>query len=145
KSRVPDNDIARKICLDYTMAGARKITSICAATTAAAGLKHKFRFVYLSGAAAERNQTKQLWFMRDYRRIRGEAENGLLAHAETNRDAFEICIMRPGTVLGKEMGLLNMVKGLGPSVKVDKLAGAMVRIALDGVGKQIIEKSEIRV
>ena len=51
--------------------------------------------------------------------------------------------MRPGMVLGKEMGLLDMVKGLAPSVEVEKLAGAMVRVALDGVGKQIIENSEI--
>ena len=70
KARVPDNDIARKICLGYTMTGARKMTSICAATTATACMKHKFRFVYLSGAAAEMNQTKPLWFMQDYRRIR---------------------------------------------------------------------------
>ncbi|KAL8840088.1 MAG: hypothetical protein Q9176_004110 [Flavoplaca citrina] len=70
KARVPDNDIARKICLGFTMAGARKITSICAATTTAAGMKHKFRFVYLSVDPAERNQTKPLWFMQDYRRIR---------------------------------------------------------------------------
>ena len=52
--------------------------------------------------------------------------------------------MRPGMVSGKEVGLLEMVKRLGSSVKVDKLAGAMVRIALEGVGKQIIFMHEQR-
>ncbi|KAL8888021.1 MAG: hypothetical protein Q9215_004473 [Flavoplaca cf. flavocitrina] len=95
------------------MAGARKITSICAATTTAAGMKHKFRFVYLSVDPAERNQTKPLWFMQDYRRIRGEVENELRAHAEAYRDAFEVCILRPGMVLGKEMGFFGYGEGLG--------------------------------
>lgn len=31
---------------------------------------NKFRFIYLSGGAAERDQTKPLWFKQDYRRIR---------------------------------------------------------------------------
>ncbi|CAL8574940.1 hypothetical protein XPA_000886 [Xanthoria parietina] len=141
KARVPDNDAARKICLEYTMAAAKKMSDVGA--TASSGQRQKFRFVYLSGGAAERDQTKPLWFMQDYRRIRGEVENQLLAHAEASGDAFEVCIMRPGLVLAKERNLVDMVKGLGPSVRVDKLAGAMIAKALDGGGSQIVENGEI--
>lgn len=75
-------------------------------------------------------------------RLPGEVENELLAHAKANWDASEVCNLRPQMVLGKEMGLLDMVKGLA---KVDELAGAMVRVALDGVGKQTIKNSDIGV
>ncbi len=75
--------------------------------------------------------------------FQGEVENQLLAHAEASGDAFEVCIMRPGLVLAKERNLVDMVKGLGPSVRVDKLAGAMIAKALDGGGSQIVENGEI--
>lgn len=50
------------------MAAAKKMSDVGA--TASSGQKQKFRFVYLSGGVAERDQTKPLWFMQDYRRIR---------------------------------------------------------------------------
>ena len=63
---MPDNDTARKVCLDYTIAAAKAIGGTCRP----ADEGRKFRFVYLSGGAAERDQTKQLWFKQDYRRMR---------------------------------------------------------------------------
>lgn len=41
-------------------------------------------------------------------------------------------IMRPGMVLAKEANLRDMVRGLAPSVTVNVLAKAMVKMALDG-------------
>ncbi|KAI4278463.1 MAG: hypothetical protein L6R38_005246 [Xanthoria sp. 2 TBL-2021] len=141
KARVPDNDTARKICLEYTMAAVKKISDIGA--TARRATKQKFRFVYLSGGAAERDQSKPLWFMQDYRRVRGEVENQLLAHADAYGDTFEVCILRPGLVLAKERNFVDVVKGLGPSVRVDRLAGAMILRALSGGGRQVVENGEI--
>ncbi|KAL8773560.1 MAG: hypothetical protein Q9209_001665 [Squamulea sp. 1 TL-2023] len=126
---MPDNDAARKVCLEYTMAAAMELTSTCATT--ANSKNRKFCFVYLSGAAAERDQTKPLWFKQDYRRIRA------------NQERFESIIFRPGLVLAKETNFRDMVRGLGPSVSVDKLAGAMINKALEGGGSQIVENSEI--
>jgi hypothetical protein len=62
KATMPDNETARKISIDFTMAGARALTQ------QAAG--HKIRFVYVSGFVTERDQSKSLWFMGEYRRIR---------------------------------------------------------------------------
>lgn len=65
---MPDKDEAREICLDYTLAAARAFTpSDPAAGASGSG---KLRFVYLSGAPSERDQSKGFWFMQDYRRIR---------------------------------------------------------------------------
>lgn len=64
KARIPDNNEARKIIIDYTLAAAKALTP-SASTTG-----KKMRFLYLSGAASERDQVKPLWFMQDYRRIR---------------------------------------------------------------------------
>ena len=68
---MPDNETAREVCLDYTMAAARGITQKAKARKEAAqGEYGRFRFVYLSGAAAEKDQERALWFKGDYRRIR---------------------------------------------------------------------------
>lgn len=61
KARMPDNETARRISLDYTLAAARAFDKACS---------KPFRFIYCSGAGAERDPTKPLWFMQDYRRIR---------------------------------------------------------------------------
>ena len=64
---MPDNDTARRVSIEYTLAAARAFGQASAAEN---GVAKKFRFVYLSGSGSERNQTKPLWFMQDYRRIR---------------------------------------------------------------------------
>ena len=155
---MPDNDTARKISIDYTLAAAKAFSQ-----DPANGAAKKFRFVYCSGAAAERDQTKTLWFMQDYRRIRvcfppvcclselwanqapnkGQVENDLLAYARDRQDRFETCIVRPGMVLGKETSVRNLVVGLGPSVRVDVLAEVMLDVALNGSGDRILKNSAI--
>ncbi|KAI4247421.1 MAG: hypothetical protein L6R42_009607 [Xanthoria sp. 1 TBL-2021] len=77
KAWMPNNEQAREVCVDYTMVAVKALTAMHnhAATTSgpnptASIQKKKFRFVYLSGGAAERDQTKPLWFKQDYRRIR---------------------------------------------------------------------------
>lgn len=61
KAHMPDNDVARRVSLDYTLAAAQVFQETC---------QKPFRFIYCSGAATERDQTKPLWFMQEYRRIR---------------------------------------------------------------------------
>lgn len=79
---MPSNEQAREVCVDYTMVAVKALTAMhnhadAPAAAAASGPDHtatvhkkKIRFVYLSGGAAERDQTKPLWFKQDYRRIR---------------------------------------------------------------------------
>ena len=65
---MPNNDTARQVSVEYTLAAAKAFTTDPDPQDDSP--PKKFRFVYLSGAAAERDQTKPLWFMQDYRRIR---------------------------------------------------------------------------
>ncbi|KAA8649581.1 uncharacterized protein ATNIH1004_002252 [Aspergillus tanneri] len=138
KARMPDNDAVRKVSIDYTMAAIKVISQL---------QNNKddsiFRFIYLSGGLVERDPLKPLWFNQDYRRIRGEAENALLKHAEKSQRAFESYIMRPGMVLTKQRTIGDFIRGLAPSVKVDVLAKAMVEIALHGNQSRIFENSTI--
>jgi len=140
KPRIPDNDEARKISINYTLAAVKAFSRDF---TLEDGKSEKFHFVYLSGAAAERDQTKPLWFMQDYRRIRGQVENELLAYAKDHHDTFETCILRPGMVLSKETSLKSLILGFGPSVRVDVLAAVMLDVALNGSNHQILENSDI--
>ena len=168
KASAPDNDTARRVSVDYTLAAAKAFTP---EDSNGGGT---FRFVYLSGAAAERDQTKPLWFMQDYRRIRvafctlpphprgarslraepvpgkmligslqGQAENALLSYAGEHRDGFEAYIMRPGFVLAKETTVKDLVRGMGPSVKVDVLAAAMLAVARKGNETLIVENATL--
>lgn len=49
--------------------------------------------------------------------------------------------MRPGLVLAKESNFRDMIRGMGPSVRVDRLAGLMVKTAVEGADKQIFENA----
>ncbi|MCJ1267560.1 hypothetical protein MMC22_007445 [Lobaria immixta] len=136
KARIPDNDAARKVSIEYTLAAAK-------AFTPTSSTEKKFRFVYVSGGGSERDQTKPLWFMQEYRRIRGQVENELIAHAQQHQDTFETCIMRPGFVLAKETSLRDVIKALAPSVRVNVLAAAMIHVVLNGSKHQIMENKAI--
>ncbi|KAJ5594104.1 uncharacterized protein N7459_000312 [Penicillium hispanicum] len=133
KARIPDEETARRISIDYTLSAARLFQENC---------QKPFRFLYCSGAAAERDQTKPLWFMQEYRRIRGQVENELLAFANNHSD-FKAYIVRPAMVLSRETSMHSLVFGLGPSIKVDTLAGSMVELALKGGEKSIWENVDL--
>ncbi|CAI7630467.1 unnamed protein product [Penicillium glandicola] len=134
KAHIPDDDIARRVSLDYTLAAAQLFHETC---------QKPFRFIYCSGAAAERDQTKSLWFMQEYRRIRGQVENELLRFVN-DHPGFETIIIRPAMVLARDMSLRSLVFSLGPSVKLDDLGRAMLDLALKGGEKNIWENSDIR-
>ncbi|CRL22497.1 NAD(P)-binding domain [Penicillium camemberti] len=133
KARMSDNDIARRVSLDYTLAAAQVFQETC---------QKPFRFIYCSGAAAERDQTKPLWFMQEYRRIRGQVENALLGF-DNDHPGFETHIMRPAMVLAQDMSLRSLAFSLGPSVTVNDLAGAMLDLALKGGKKNIWENADL--
>ncbi|RDW65036.1 hypothetical protein BP6252_10687 [Coleophoma cylindrospora] len=104
----------------------------------------KFRFVYLSGGGAQRDQTAPLWVMQDFRRIRGQVENELIGYAEKHPNTFETCILKLGLVLKKETNLRDMFRGLAPSVGVDVVGRAAIRAAVDGIKEQTLTNSAIK-
>ncbi|KAJ5102402.1 hypothetical protein NUU61_004624 [Penicillium alfredii] len=133
KARMPDDETARRVSVEYTLAAARALQETA---------QKKIRFVYCSGGGAEKDQNKPLWFMQEYRRIRGQVENDLLAFAHDHA-SFEPYILRPGMVLSREVNLRSLVFSLGPSVKVDTLAAVMVDLALKGAERTMWENADI--
>lgn len=63
-----DPEESRKVSLDYTMAAAQAFTQHAA--VAKDSDRTNVRFVYLSGAAVERDQEKSLWMLGEHRKMR---------------------------------------------------------------------------
>ncbi|KAJ5785470.1 uncharacterized protein N7503_010682 [Penicillium pulvis] len=135
-SKVPkrDDGTAKRVSIEYTLTAARVFQEVCG---------KPFRFVYISGAGTERDQSKSLWIMQDYRRLRGQVETELLDFARAHAD-FKPYIMRPAMIISPKMSLHSLLYGLGPSVKVDVLAKCMIELALKGEDKAIWENADMK-
>ncbi|KAK3378982.1 hypothetical protein B0T24DRAFT_674813 [Lasiosphaeria ovina] len=147
KPWIPNSEVARTVSIGYTMTAARAfLAESAAAAVAQPGGRQAFRFVYMNGIAAERDQTKRLWYLSEYRRIRGQVENELLALAAENPDLLEAYMMRPGMVIGTAFSVADLAyKLLLPSVGIVELAKLTVETALHGnkEGHTVIDNAEI--
>lgn len=149
KSKTYDFEEVRRICQTSPIA--------CLRSMHEAGPAAPFRFLYMSGAAAERDPTKTPTFMPQYglmrvsqsshcidicrcpcaNVIKGEAENQLLALGR-ELDGVEVAAAKPGyiTVSGDlaraAMGaMVRVISGI-PSVNVDDLVAAMLNQVVEG-------------
>ncbi|KAL3446014.1 hypothetical protein BJX65DRAFT_309484 [Aspergillus insuetus] len=153
----PSLSLYRKINHEYTLAALDAFARIPPAP--GTPVAKPFQFVYCSGAAAVRDpeRTKTLWFMGNMRRVRGETESALLSYnsnpqsvpaLESRKGAaprrMEISIVRPAMVIAKEWTLHSTLFSLAPSIRVDKLAGAMVALVRGSYGDESEKGSEGR-
>lgn len=145
-------DEVTKICYDYTVNGLNNITAVA---------NKPFRFVYTSGVAVERDQTKTLLFRQDYRLMRvslsclihsfiidtevqGRVENTLLEFAEQHAPDIEVAVTKPGGIEGpdhpKNEALTSTWAQFGPTpwVHVSELAAAMIEQTLSGISKDTL-------
>ncbi|KAJ7749828.1 putative nucleoside-diphosphate-sugar epimerase [Mycena maculata] len=123
-------DEVKRVCQDCTMAGLGAIH--------AAGPATPFRFLYVSGIAAERDQAKTPSFRPEYSLMRGETENKVLAFAAAH--GIEAAAAKPGLITGPGVG--NIVRnalagaarlaGVVPSADVRLLSAAMLDQVLNG-------------
>ncbi|KAK3324591.1 hypothetical protein B0T19DRAFT_233222 [Cercophora scortea] len=126
-----DPTTARTISFDYPLAAARVFSQRYNKNTVDGG-KKKFHFVYLSGGAVERDQSKKLWFLQEERKVRGQAELALLDLAkEHNAQRLAVYILKPGMFLRDRL-VDSLVAKLVPSVRVDVLAKVLVETAVRG-------------
>ncbi|KAL5050961.1 hypothetical protein BDW71DRAFT_171973 [Aspergillus fruticulosus] len=140
KARSADNEQKKKVSLDYLSAAATAFTKNIPTDSS-----RKFRFVYISGVAAERDQNRALWYWGDFRRLRGKSEYILLRHEERYPGVFEAHIMRPGPVPTTAGTFKDRLLGLVTSLRTDILAKAMIELALNGngAGERIYGDSQI--
>ncbi|KAL2810319.1 hypothetical protein BJX63DRAFT_434367 [Aspergillus granulosus] len=135
-SQASNNEYSRRVSVDYVAAAAPAFQRV--SNLSSTSPRNKFRFVYVSGAGVERDQGKRLFFLGNFRRLRGEVENVLLRHAEGNSDAFEPYILRPGLVPSTAGTLKDRLWSLAPSVKLDILVKAVIGITLNGYKQNTI-------
>jgi hypothetical protein len=140
-------ELNRRINFDFAIGIAQSFsaTVLTTSTKTASTRRGKFKFVYLSGALPEKDQTKRLWFLADNRRMRGQLENELLRLDSETRPSrhFEVYIARPGFVQPEGALLRDLVVGmLANSIMLHRLAAAMLQVAMDGRPGPIVENSE---
>ncbi|KAF2864927.1 hypothetical protein BDV95DRAFT_555213 [Massariosphaeria phaeospora] len=133
KSKDMDFAAVTKICFDYTVHGLESLAAIA---------ESPFRFVYTSGVTIERDQTKTLTFLADYRLMRGRVENAILEFAEKHSPAIQVTVAKPGGIEGpghpKSDAATSIFAQFGPTpwVHVSELAAAMIQQCLDGITKE---------
>jgi len=121
------------ICSDFTTNGLANMAPLA---------NSPFRFVYTSGVMVERDQTKTLTFLADYRLMRGRVENAILDYANQHAPAVQVTVTKPGAIDGPNRPVSNIViQGLfkmfgpTPTVHVSELAAAMIDQCLNGITK----------
>ncbi|KAF1963215.1 NAD(P)-binding protein [Byssothecium circinans] len=119
-----------KVCFDYTINGLESMASVA---------NKPFRFVYASGVTVERDQTKVLPFLADYRLMRGRVENAILDFAKHHEPDVQVTVGKPGGIEGpghpKTAAATSNFALFGPTpwVHVSELAAAMIEQCLNGI------------
>ncbi|KAF4811298.1 hypothetical protein CGCSCA5_v009887 [Colletotrichum siamense] len=141
-------DEVQRVCLRSPLVALK--TMIDARSEAAFGPNSKpIRFVYMSGIASERDQTKTPSFKPKYSLLRGEAESAILALAEEHRPKVEVCIAKPGWITAPNdymkmaMGFaLKWVASL-PSICVQEISAAMLHQVVNGFEKDTLLNDDL--
>ncbi|KAJ7504307.1 hypothetical protein B0H11DRAFT_2349828 [Mycena galericulata] len=133
--------VVPEVEIDYPLALARAVMST--RTTH----PKPFRYIYCSGMFAERDQSKALWFSQELRRIKGAAENSIIAFAEEaeNQGRWETYVAKPAMVLRAEGDILKHIGSslLFGTVRVNELAAAMIDVVTNGSKEQTLLNEEI--
>ncbi|KAF2657762.1 NAD(P)-binding protein [Lophiostoma macrostomum CBS 122681] len=140
KSKGLEFEAVMKVCHDYTIKGLNQIASVA---------NKPFRFIYTSGAPAERDQTKIPPFHPDYCLMRGRVENAVLDLATRLAPAVEVAIIRSGCVEGpghpKTEAVTRIWEHYGPTpwVHVTELAATMIEQGLHGINMNTLYANDI--
>ncbi|KAI4859821.1 putative nucleoside-diphosphate-sugar epimerase [Hypoxylon rubiginosum] len=131
KSNMYNFDEVKRVCQACTIAGFKAIHQ--------SGLSKPFRFLYLSGAGIERDQTKTLRYQPKYMHMRGDTETKVLAlakefdvEATAARPGF---ITAPGDILKYVIGTVVQWSVGIPTINVVDLAAVMLDQAVNGFEK----------
>ncbi|OAA40889.1 NAD(P)-binding domain protein [Beauveria brongniartii RCEF 3172] len=148
-SKTMDFEAVRTVCVDYVLKGFDTLKQLPRPN----GGK-PLRFVYASGAKAERDQTKKPWILGDYtlmRKHKGRIETQLLEATTESGGVMETCLLRIGLVKSPErMGyitgmLANAAAGIIglPLIDIREIGGAAVSAAVHGFDKDTLDNDEL--
>ncbi|KAL7784590.1 hypothetical protein V8C37DRAFT_395559 [Trichoderma ceciliae] len=136
----------RKVCLDYTIAGLETLSKLPPGNTA-----KPLKFLYISGANTERDQTKKPWVLGDYCLMRGEVESRVLDFAKNSNGAIEVCILKPGLIRDSQLGnmFINAFQNIAtslislPIVYLNEIVATLLNQATKGFEKETLENDDI--
>lgn len=142
-----DFEEVRRVCQEHALLGLRTIFK--AHSEGRSPDAPPFRFIYMSGVASERDQTKTPSWKPEYCLMRGEAETQVLAFAAEHKGALEACVAKPGFIAGPgrywktiAATALNMVMGL-PKIDVGEISAAMIHQVMQGFEKEPLENADL--
>ncbi|OAP56501.1 hypothetical protein AYL99_09680 [Fonsecaea erecta] len=145
KSKSKPWDEVYRVCHEYTLVG---LEAICEARSSASR-STPFRFLYMSGMAAERDQTKPPMFMPKYCLMRGETENQILAFASSHPGEMEVTVVKPGLIT-QPGSILNWLKATllwfvasWPCVSVVEVSAAMLDQVVNGFEKDPLQNQDL--
>ncbi|KAK7430743.1 hypothetical protein QQZ08_002787 [Neonectria magnoliae] len=136
KSKALDFAEVRRVCQEFPLAGLKAMHEASPA--------RPFRFLYMSGFTAERDQTKTPDFMPQYALMRGETETKLLAYAADHQGEIEVCAAKPGFITAPGIALawrsafafvLKLTHGLA-SISITDISAAMLDQVIYGFEKE---------
>ncbi|KAF3014410.1 hypothetical protein E8E14_005417 [Neopestalotiopsis sp. 37M] len=139
RSRSLPWDEVKKVCQTNTMAGMEAIHG--------AGINKPFRFLYMSGAAAPRDQTQKPRFMADYGLMRGQTENMVLEYAAKN--GWEAAVAKPGLIIGDSvlhtvLGGFLRVTNMFPSLSLVEIAAGMLHQIANGFETEPLTSEDLQ-
>ncbi|KAJ6790279.1 hypothetical protein PWT90_07510 [Aphanocladium album] len=146
KSKTMDFELVKKICVEYVMEGFNVLKQLPHAQD-----DKPLRFVYASGAKAERDQTKKPWILGDYTLMRGRIETQLLDAAKESGGIMETCCLRLGLVKSPErMGLVTgMLANAAasmislPLIDIREIGAAALSAAIHGFDKDTLDNDDL--
>jgi len=141
KSRAIEFEKVRRVCQDYTLIGLKTIVEERKSSTT------PFRFLYMSGVAAERDPTKTPTFMAQYSLMRGETENKVLAFSIEHEVQASVAkpglITTPGKILHGAFASAMNFAGIVPNISVNEVAAAMLDQILNGFEKDPLMNDDL--
>ncbi|KIM96698.1 hypothetical protein OIDMADRAFT_131398 [Oidiodendron maius Zn] len=144
KSKGMDFKEVKRVCQDCPVTGLR--------TMHEAGANVPFRFIYMSGSAAERDPTKTPAFLPEYLLMRVSAENQLLAVAAESKGDLEVCVAKPGWITAATFTTRSVVAFVMklalsmPSVTITECSAAMLDQVANGFEKEpLVNKDLVRI
>ncbi|KAK0721827.1 hypothetical protein B0T26DRAFT_739232 [Lasiosphaeria miniovina] len=140
KSKLVPWETTVKVSRDYALRAVEQMSSLSG--------KKPFRFVYLSGVNAQRDQAKKPWLLGDYTLLRGEAESRVLELAEQSEGAIEPCIAKAGIVNAPGHERPFLIKALYyliglPKVENRHMAAALLDQVVNGFEKDTLMNDDL--
>ncbi|CAK5273544.1 unnamed protein product [Mycena citricolor] len=105
-----------------------------------------FRFLYMSGSAAVRDQTAKVdGEFADFFLMRGDVENAVFDLAGTLA-GFEVCVVRPGMIVERvkvEESREFATKNGWPIIAVEDCVGSMLHLVINGFEQESVSNDEM--